>query len=399
MENASVESSVDIAGNENLNRSESLLPQDDSQNQPHDLQNETDETIFSTDISTDFSNFTEKENSLMEDGVKDRFNGIFYNVHHKDNRVSVLFATRELFTRFVSSLRKEFAEHKSTYITHVQGHKCFINIHKNENGLAVTGPGCRIWRETTFLRLATSLYRQYETDTNKHIEETRRQTASAASQSSTPNSSRNRLDSETPWSPVLAEKVSARKLESISEMQSDIKSQVSSLMELIISLQEQVNLLTAKLENNGVTSDQENYSNQNENSASNDQSVIIESVSENTTPRERPVNEEQSIVPGRNSYSGAVQKTMERQNKTKTQSEQNHQRSNEQAAVLKTTDRNKVHANSQNMQGRSSQQNQSQSSSNASAKTLLIGDSQLSSVNKKRTEDQCALSAIPWCHR
>ena len=94
-------------------------------------------------------------------------------------------------------------------------------------------------------------------------------------------------------------------------MQSDIKSQV----ELIISLQEQVNLLTA---NNGVTSDQENYSNQNENSASNDQSVIIESVSENTTPREGPVNEEQSIVPGRNSYSGAVQKTTERQNKTKT---------------------------------------------------------------------------------
>ena len=151
-------------------------------------------------------------------------------------------------------------------------------------------------------------------------------------------------------------------------MQSDIKNQVSSLMEQIISLQEQVNILKAKLENSGVTSDQENHSNQNVNSSSNDQSVIIESVKENMTPREGPVTDEPSIVPGRNSYSGAVQKTTERQHKTKAQSEQNQ--STEQAAVFRTTDRNNAHANSQNQLGKSSQQKQTSSSSNTSAKTL-----------------------------
>ena len=59
------------------------------------------------------------------------------------------------FLNFVTNFRQEFAEPKIAQ-------KCFINIHKEENGLAVEGPGCRIWRETTFLRLATNLYRQYE---------------------------------------------------------------------------------------------------------------------------------------------------------------------------------------------------------------------------------------------
>ena len=92
-------------------------------------------------MSTDTSDFTNKENSLMEDGIDDRFNGIFYNVNHGDNRVMILFATWELFIRFMSSFRKEFAEHKSTYTTHVQGQKCYINIHKSGNGMTVTGTG------------------------------------------------------------------------------------------------------------------------------------------------------------------------------------------------------------------------------------------------------------------
>ena len=285
--------------------------------------------------------------------------------------VTIMFATWELFTGFMSSFRKEFAEHKSTYTTHVQGQKCYINIHKSENGITVTGPGYRIWRETTFIRLATNLYRQYETDTNKHLEENTQSAVSAASQSSTPNSSRSRLGSEIPLSPVIAGKVSTRKLESISEMQSDIKSQVSSLMELIISLQEQVNTLSAKLENNAVTGDQNNGSNSNSDSHPNDQSVIIESATENTVP---------SIVPGPKSYSGAVLSSTDRQSKQK---EIPQQRSKEQAAVSETTDMNNEHSISQTVQRSSSQRSQQPLSSNRSTKTLLIGDSLLSGVNKK----------------
>ena len=96
----------------NMNRSESLLTENDHINQTDNDQSETDESLFSTDTSQ----LSEKENSFMEDGVDDKFNGIFYNVNHEDNRVLVLFSTIELFSKFVTNLRKEFADHKSTYI-------------------------------------------------------------------------------------------------------------------------------------------------------------------------------------------------------------------------------------------------------------------------------------------
>ena len=92
--------------------------------------------------------------------------------YHEDNRVSVLFSTNELFSKFVTNLSQELVEHKIAQ-------KCFINIHKEENSRAVEGPGCRIWRETTLLRLATNFYRQYESDTNTYIEGTKQQTTSS----------------------------------------------------------------------------------------------------------------------------------------------------------------------------------------------------------------------------
>ena len=375
----------------NMNRSESLLTENDHINQTDNDQSETDESIFSTDTSQ----LSEQENSFMEDGVDDKFNGIFYNVNHEDNRVLVLFSTIELFSKFVTNLRKEFADHKSTYITHVHGQKCFINIHKEEKGLSITGPGCRIWRETTFLRLATNLYRQYETDTNKHIEETRQQTASVSSQSSTPNINRSQLNPETPWSPVMSENPSSRKLESISEMQSDIKGQVSSLMEMIISLQEQVDLLSSKLENKGVVSDQDNHSNKSESNSSNDQSVIIQSVSENATAEPQHVNDELSIVPGQKSYSWAVKKTTVH-NETPNQSDQSHKRTKEHEVVQKTTYNNNMHTSLHNQQGNNNAQSkQAPLSRNSTVKTLLIGDSLLSGVNKKGLRNNVYCQPIP----
>ena len=399
MADENVQSSLDVAETEEQ-FSQSILPQHNPQHQPQDLQNETDETVNLTDMSTDISDYTNKENSLMEDGIDDRFNGIFYNVHHGDNRVTIMFSTWELFTRFMSSFRKEFAEHKSTYTTHVQGQKCYINIHKSENGLTVTGPGYRIWRETTFIRLATNLYRQYETDTNKHLVENRHSNVSAASQSSTPNSSRSRPGSEIPLSPVVAENASARKLESISEMQSDIKSQVSSLMELVISLQEQVNTLSAKLENKNATSNSNNSANSGVNSQSNDQSVIIESGTENTTPREGPINvDEPSIVPGQNSYSRAVKSSTVQQtnqvDKTTKQKDTTQQKSNEQATVLQTNDTSNAASTSHNSQGNNSQQNQPPPSCNRLTKTLMIGDSLLSGVNKKGLRNNVHCQPFP----
>ena len=54
-----------------------------------------------------------------------------------------------------------------------------------------------------------------------------------------------------------------------------------------------------------------------------------------------------------------------------------------------------VHANSQYQQGKGSQRKQMPSSSNASAKTLLIGDSLLSSVNKKGLRNNVHCQPFP----
>ena len=146
-------------------------------------------------------------------------------------------------------MRKEFAGHKSSYTAHAQGQKCVINIHSSENGITVSGPGCRSWRETTFLRLATYLYKQYESETNQHIDESKRQsTAATLSQSSTPTINRKLPDPETPWSPVPSDKSLFHKIETVLNMQTDVKSQVSIHMEMVISLQSQMNVLNSKLD-------------------------------------------------------------------------------------------------------------------------------------------------------
>lgn len=378
MADESKQSSVDIAGNETLNGSEltdqsmSILPQEGNQNRISDSPDldQTDSIISLSDIS----HFTEQENSLMEDGVDDRFNSIFYNVLHAENRISFLFSTRELFSKFVASLRKEFVGQKSTYTAHVQGHKCTINIHSSEKGISVTGPGCRIWRETTFLRLAAHLYKQYESETNHHIEESKRQStaAAASSQSSTPTINRKLPDSETPWSPVMSDKSSSPKLESMLKMQSELKCQVSTLMEMVISLQGQVNLLTSKLEPSDDARTEDNTVIQN-------QSCILvdgDVNSQLTNPDERS-----TVAPGVTSYSRVVS---EGQSKADTQTETSKEKSKSQGSVP-TQNKASEQAKSQNLSPRDSQ-NTPKTHQNQNG-TLLIGDSLLSGVNRKGLRD------------
>ena len=132
MADESTQKSVDVAGNELLDgsalseQSMSFLPQEGNKNRISDSSNldQTDSTISFSDLS----HFTEKENPMMEDGINDKFNGIFYNVCHAENRVSFLFNTHDLYSKFLASLRKEFAGHKSSYTAHAQGQKCVINI-------------------------------------------------------------------------------------------------------------------------------------------------------------------------------------------------------------------------------------------------------------------------------
>ena len=90
MAEESTQNSVDVTGNELLDgsslseQSVSILPQEGNQKRISDSPNldQTDSTISFSDLS----HVTEKENSMMDDGVNDKFNGIFYNVYHAENK-------------------------------------------------------------------------------------------------------------------------------------------------------------------------------------------------------------------------------------------------------------------------------------------------------------------------
>ena len=255
MADESTQKSAGVAGNELLDgsalseQSMSIVPQEGNKNRISDSSNldQTDSTISFSDPS----HFTEKENSMMESMI----NLMAYSTMFTMQKTESHFCSTPMtFSKFLASLRKEFAGHKSSCTAHAQGQKCVINIHSSENGITVSGLGCRIWRETTFLRLVINLYKQYESETNQHIDESKRQsTAATLTQSSTPTINRKLPDPETPWSPVPSDKSLFHKIETVLNMQTDVKSQVSTLMEMVISLQGQVSQLSSKATDNTRT--------------------------------------------------------------------------------------------------------------------------------------------------
>ena len=372
------------AGNELLDdtasseQSVSILPNEGNQlriSRPLNL--EFDQTADSN-ISLSDSNFTEKENSIMDDGVNDRFNSIFYNVHHSENRVTILFSTRDLFCNFVTSLKKEFTGHKSSYTTHAQGLKCVIYIHGSENGIAVSGPGCRVWRETTFLRLATNLYKQYESETNQHIDEAKRQsTAATLSQSSTPTTSRKLPDEDAPWSPVPSNNNLFHKIETLVNTQTDVKSQVSTLMEMVIAMQGQLNQLSSRLTDSENVRTEENIGIQAAPNAEMDRDSSSQTNIAATT-ESRP-----TITPGVSSYSRVVSESQTRPNTPNNIDEQ--LRESQTASTQQARNSGQAQTTTVN----------SNTSNEHSNRTLLIGDSLLSGVNKKGLKDDVHCQPLP----
>lgn len=221
--------------------SQPILPQTDNRQ----------EQLNDSSFIDEFSGFSEQKLSTaeappIEDDVQDRFDGIFYyNVISDENRFSILFSTKELYTKFVNNLQKGFHPKQQqkdmiTLTTRVQRKKCIITLYETESTVTAKGPGCKLWRETTFSRLATRLCRNFEMETNQQIEEHKNSTTfRVSSQSSTPTAIRN-PHIDVLWSPVQSQQPSEHLLTKVSETQTDIKGQISSLVEIILNLQEQV---------------------------------------------------------------------------------------------------------------------------------------------------------------
>lgn len=112
--------------------------------------------------------------NVHDDCVKDRFNGILYHVITSDGQVTIIFSTNDLYQKFLVSLKKELSPRrvsdiKSMYTTHILGKYCVVSSDDSAASLTATGPAHMLWRDTVFARMAIRLYQQYAGEMEEEI--------------------------------------------------------------------------------------------------------------------------------------------------------------------------------------------------------------------------------------
>ena len=106
--------------------------------------------------------------------TNDRFNGILYHVYAHDGYTTIVFSSKDLFNKFMGAIEKELhpqqiSDVRANYNTHIRGKWCTITSDTNFGTLTLNGPGCKLWRETVFIRLAYHLYQQFKSETDADL--------------------------------------------------------------------------------------------------------------------------------------------------------------------------------------------------------------------------------------
>ena len=332
-----------------------------------------------------FPSFVTNDSAIeRERHVKDKFNGILYHVIPTYNQISVLFSTKGLYSQFISSLNKELHsrspnKEKPIYNTHLRGKKCTLSCDKSESTIVITGPGNSLWRETTFLRLSLKLFQTFAAE-NKEDENKLHH-----SQSSTPVESRHRPCNILPLSPIDPSESMAK---SNQPTMLDVNRQLNVLCQITKSLQGQINkindtisqLLQKANDPKKLGSVQEHLAVNcalSESKENNKQQSEIISLNESSL-------EEQAITPGTKSYSEVV--ITDKQTSEKRTEPVRHDRAGTQSVSSKKKSMNPQSAKS--IKTVISQRP-------IASKTLIIGDSILSGINKKGLNNDIECHPIP----
>ena len=180
-----------------------------------------------------------------ENKVNDRFNGILYHVTPSEAQISVRFSSKELYQKFVQFLNNELhpkqtSDTRATYQTHIQGKWCSLTTDDKATSICITGPARNKWRETVFLRLAIHIYQQYVQETDDILDE------SQISQTSTPARLGQNYISP-PLSPVATPGDLSNTQCEIASV-SEISEQIKELHTISKHLQEQLTSVNTKLD-------------------------------------------------------------------------------------------------------------------------------------------------------
>ena len=306
--------------------------------------------------------------------VTDKFNGILYHVIPTYNQIAVMFSTKGLYSQFIASLEKELHskspnKQKPRYETHLNGQKCIISCDQSESSIAVTGPGRCLWRESTFLRMSLRLFSYFAAENleeNSVVYEREGLTSTPADQQ------RHKTHTNILMSPIpMSEPIQNMNYE-------ELNKQVNTLSEVVKTLQGQMNKIQDFMSQLSKNVDNQKQCSDTTKASEQEESVILLPGTEvgAKTLQNLFKENEPPVSPGTSSYSAATASNIEkRRNNVVNQQQTNPNRN----------------------RSKNSQNNQPELVNKASeksikpvinrrpttSKTLLIGDSILSGINKK----------------
>ena len=296
--------------------------------------------------------------------VTDKFNGILYHVIPTYNQIAVMFSTKGLYSQFIASLEKELHskspnKEKPRYETHINGQKCVISCDQSESSIAVTGPGRSLWRESTFLRMSLRLFNYFASDNMEEISNVHDRQGLTSTPADQP---RHKTQTNILMSPIpMFEPVQNVNYEELSKQVNTLSEVVKTLQGQINKIQDFMSELSKKVDNKKQCKDSTKATEQEESV------ILIQGTEIGAETMRNLFNEKEPLVfPGTSSYSAAAALNINKAGDKK--SEAKNSQNSQIKPVNKASDKPIKPVISHRP---------------TPSKTLLIGDSILSGINKK----------------
>lgn len=219
--------------------SQSLLPQGPVQLECNEPNESDTSSTFIEDSQNEFSGFSENYSSE----ITDPFDRIFYHMMPSKDSTGIFFYTKPLFNSIISALDKEFKIPENSFEqfslkTHVDGKRCCIKVDKADMTITLSGPGHVCWREKNFKKLTINMFNNFVDETKTVLYTSCNATASDVSVHDSKNDSTISLDQAN-----IAHPKSLVQL----DQESPLMLNISAIMDMIHSLQEQVKTLTMQV--------------------------------------------------------------------------------------------------------------------------------------------------------
>ena len=191
--------------------------------------------------------------------MTDPFNGIFYHIMPSQDSTNIMFYNKPLYNNILTVLSKEFkfpsAEaRKFTIKTHVDSKKCNLYIDRNVMTICASGPGHNFWKENNFRKLSENMYksfvREISTVLNASIDN-QDNASQISTQINLSDSNHTRRDTHTTEEvpPAVPATQQMEQVESTQLQDTPVIRQISTLMDMIHTLQGQISTLTNKVNN------------------------------------------------------------------------------------------------------------------------------------------------------